>query len=738
MADPQTYRPKTSDIPTDPGVYRFLDGEGRIIYVGKAKNLRNRLTSYFRDPVQLHPRTRQMVYTGERVIWVVVKSELEALTLEYAWIKEYSPIFNVMYRDDKSYPYLAVTCAEEYPRLMVTRNAHRKGNKYYGPYTQVRAVRESVDLLQRVFPIRTCTKGVFNAAQRSGRPCLNGYIDKCVAPCIGRVSANEHREIVDALVQYLESDGSELIAEKRKLMQRASDQLEFESAAKLRDQIFALETITEKNTVVLDMSIDADIYGISSDELEASVQVFYVRGGRIRGQRGWITETSGHRVPKLLAELLLQVYGEFAVSAEMATNSAVAANKDASADSAVAKHRQKIKQKSSAKSVDDVTHTAVHAIPREIWLPQMPEDAQRITAWLTQLRHGSVVLRTPQRGAKAKLLDTVEVNAKQALARHKIARAGDLTQRTQALEELRIGLDLPRAPLRIECYDISHLQGQHQVASMVVFEDGIPKKKDYRHFIVRGADGTGARDDTAAMSEVLHRRLARLNSADLVASTTVADDFADLQSAAQMKSDSAFEKSDSAFEKLADSVSEKYHSGQQTLAAAMAELGQKPRFAYRPDLIVVDGGLPQVNAAQAVVDELGADVTVIGLAKRLEEIWLPSEPYPLILSRNSPALHLLQYLRDESHRFAITFHRKRRGKAQTSSVLDEIPGLGAAKQKALLRKFKSLKQIRAASFTELQLADGIGPALARTICEYFAAEESQTMKSTAKLKSTEN
>lgn len=746
MADPQSYRPKTSDIPTDPGVYRFLDGEGRIIYVGKAKNLRNRLTSYFRDPAQLHPRTRQMVYTGEQVIWVVVKSELEALTLEYAWIKEYQPIFNVMYRDDKSYPYLAITCSEAYPRLTVTRNAHRKGNKYYGPYTQVRAVRESVDLLQRVFPIRTCTKGVFNAAARSGRPCLNGYIDKCVAPCVGRVSASEHREIVDSLVKYLDSDGSQLIAEKRQAMQEASDQLAFELAAKLRDQIFALETITEKNTVVLDASVDADIYGITADELEASVQVFYVRGGRIRGQRGWITETSGHQIPKLLAELLLQVYGAFA--------------SPAAPDNVLQRNNSQLK--SDAKSVDDVAHTALQAIPREIWLPQLPEDAEKIEEWLAQLRHGSVAIRTPQRGAKAKLLDTVEVNAKQALARHKIARSGDLTQRTQALEELRIGLDLPRAPLRIECYDISHLQGRHQVASMVVFEDGMAKKKDYRHFIVRGEDGKGARDDTAAMSEVLRRRLSRLKSTDLIESISVADDFTNLQRPPSVNVDvsgkhtNAVQKSypgkltaqtvanlditapesksvaqndfgaQSVGESDVSADSTAQFSRQETFAAAMAELGQKPRFAYRPDLIVVDGGLPQVNAAQAVVDEIGVDVAVIGLAKRLEEIWIPAEPYPLILSRNSPALHLLQYLRDESHRFAITFHRKRRGKAQTSSILDEIPGLGLTKQKALLRKFKSVKQIRAASFEQLQLADGIGPALARTIREYFDAESSET------------
>lgn len=661
MADPQSYRPKTADIPTEPGVYRFLDAEGRIIYVGKAKNLRNRLTSYFRDPAQLHPRTRQMVFTGTQVVWVVVKSELEALTLEYAWIKEYSPLFNVMYRDDKSYPYLAVTTSEKYPRLTVTRNSHRKGNKYFGPYTQVRAVRESVDLLQRVFPIRTCTKGVFQAAQRSGRPCLNGYIEKCVAPCIGRVKACEHREIVESLVKYLESDGAELIKEKNQEMKAAAKTLDFEKAAKIRDQITALEIISEKNTVVLDAQVDADIYGICADELEASVQVFYVRGGRIRGQRGWISETSGQTTAQLLADLILQIYGSFAPTVNLENES----------------RSDNRRKKNAAKSVDDVAHTALEEIPREIWLPELPEDEAKLTQWLTQLRGGKVSIRTPQRGAKAALLETVTVNAKQALARHKISRVGDLTARSQALEELRFGLNLPRAPLRIECYDISHLQGQHQVASMVVFEDGLPKKKDYRHFILRGEDGKGTKDDTSAMKEVLKRRLLRLEEGATAQKTS------------------------------------------KTNISQIENNAPKPRFSYRPDLIVVDGGMPQVNAAQTVIEEMGVAVNIIGLAKRLEEIWVPGEEYPLILSRNSPALHLLQYLRDESHRFAITFHRKRRGKAQTTSILDEIPGLGAEKQKALLKKFKSVKQISTATIADLQQVNGIGPKLAKVIFEYL-------------------
>ncbi|WP_124054815.1 excinuclease ABC subunit UvrC [Arcanobacterium ihumii] len=656
MADPQSYRPRTQDIPENPGVYRFIDDDGRVIYVGKAKNLRKRLLSYFRDPVVLHPRTRQMVFTAVRVVWVVVKSELEALTLEYAWIKEYNPRFNVMYRDDKSYPYLAVTMSEEFPRLMVTRDSHKRGTRYYGPYTQVWAVRESLELLLRVFPVRSCTKGVFNSAKKSGRPCLNGYIDRCSAPCVGRVSAEEHRELVNSIVKFLDGTGEALIKQKTLAMQSASENLEFELAAKLRDQVQALQTIAQKNTVVLDANIDADVFGLEFDEIEASVQVFYIRGGRIRGQRGWVTDTSGTGPEELLSELLIQVYGTYSNAGSMNV-------------------------KEDAKSVDDVAHTATKAIPRQIWLPSIPSDAQTLQTWLTSLRGAKVEIRTPRKGLKAQLMSTVHLNAVQALRRHKLHRSGDITERSQALEELRSGLSLDRAPLRIECYDISHTQGTHQVASMVVFEDGLAKKQDYRHFIVRGPDGNGARDDTAAMDEVLHRRLQRLASG--------AD--------------------------AADASDDEPTSGPET------EADRKPhRFAYRPDLIVVDGGLPQVNAAQRVVDELGADIPVIGLAKRLEEIWIPNEDFPLILPRTSPSLRMLQYLRDESHRFAITFHRKKRSKAMTRSILDDVPGLGPVRQKALLKHFGSVSRIRKASVEDLSAVKGIGSTYATTIYNFLA------------------
>ncbi|MEW6878832.1 excinuclease ABC subunit UvrC [Trueperella pyogenes] len=656
MANPESYRPKTSDIPKDPGVYRFIDPDDRVIYVGKAKNLRQRLQNYFQDPDLLHPRTRQMVFTAVRVEWVVVGSEIEALTLEYSWIKEFTPRFNVMYRDDKSYPYLAITMTEEYPRVMVTRNAHKRGDRYYGPYTKVWAVRDSLDQLLRVFPIRSCSAGTFRGAQRAGRPCLLGYIGKCSAPCVGRVSAEEHRDIAQQMVRFLDGTGEDLIREKKQDMLKAAAELDFERAGRLRDDIRALEVVAERNTVVLDSSVDADVFGLVFDELEASVQVFFVRGGRIRGQRGWISAIEDADGAGLVSQLLIQVYGEYSQA------------------------RTGRKAKARATSVDDVAHTAATELPREIWVPTLPDDDALVT-WLSDLRGANVALKIPQRGAKAQLMETVNTNAAQALQRHKLARAGDITERSQALEELRDGLGLERAPLRIEGYDISHTQGTNQVGSMVVFEDGLAKKSDYRHYIIRGDGGAGARDDTAAMDEVLRRRLKRLA------------------------------------EDQEGSLSE----------GMSADTASKPRFAYRPDLIVVDGGLPQVNAAQRVVEELGADVAVIGLAKRLEEIWIPGMDFPVILSRTSPALRLLQHLRDESHRFAITFHRKKRAAAMTRSALDDIAGLGPAKQAALLKHFKSVARIKTASIADLQAVAGIGPALATTIYTHFAGNSDEKL-----------
>lgn len=660
MADPASYRPAPGTIPTRPGVYRFRDLEGRVLYVGKAKSLRARLSNYFQDEYSLSPRIRQMVHTASRVEWVIVGSEVEALTLEYSWIKEFEPRFNVVFRDNKSYPYLAVSLSEEFPRVWITRQKHKSGVRYFGPYTKVWAIRETLDELLTAFPMRSCTKGQFNQAERAGRPCLYGYIGRCSAPCVGRVSAAEHREIALGLTDFMDGDTSKVINQRKKEMMAAAAEENFERAARLRDQVQALEAASERNVVVFEQNLDADIFGLEYDELEASVQVFFVRGGRIRGQRGWVSEEiGGLSAAEIVGELMLQVYGD-------------------------PEYDEIPSVRADSTSIDDRKHTPVGAIPAEIWVPSLPDDQSGIEEWLRSRRGDRPVrLKVPQRGNKAKLAETVHENAVQALQRHKLARAADITVRSQALEELREGLGLERAPLRIECYDISHTQGQHQVASMVVFEDGLSKKADYRHFIVRGPEGKGVPDDTAAMDEVLRRRLARL----------VAGAAGDDAGAAE------------------DEAAEEELSGSGDVQ------GRPRRFAYRPDLLVVDGGLPQVNAAQRVVDELGAEVQVVGLAKRLEEVWIPGDDFPVIFPRTSPALRLLQQSRDESHRFAITFHRKKRGKAMTRSALDDIPGLGPAKQKELLKAFGSVAKIRAANVEELQAVKGIGPRLAATIAQ---------------------
>lgn len=669
MTDPQSYRPPTGTIPTDPGVYRFIDPEGRVLYVGKAKNLRARLQNYFQDPSGLSPRINTMVHTACQVIWVVVGSEIEALTLEYSWIKEFQPRFNVVFRDNKSYPYVAISLTETYPRVWITRQEHKKTNKYFGPYTKVWAIRDTLDNLLTAFPMRSCSKGQFNQAQRAGRPCLFGYIGKCSAPCVGKISPREHRELVDKLIDFMDGDQSDVIAQRTRAMQEAALNEEFEKAARLRDEIKALNAIAQRNVVVFDSNLDADIIGLVADELEASLQIFSVRGGRIRAQKGWISEeAAGVSMGEMISELIVQVYG------------------DPSYD------KENVRRESS-RSVDDRAHTAVGAIPAEIWVPVLPDDAEQLEEWLTMRRGRHVSLRHPRRGDKAQLALTVQENARQALERHKLQRAGDITVRSRALEELRDGLGLERSPLRIECFDISHLQGHQQVASMVVFEDGLAKKSDYRKFIIRGKDGNGGVDDTAAMDEVLRRRLARL-----------------LDGA--HGSDAGGEE---------DELPAQKASASEAHAEPHSQEGEekKRRFAYRPDLLVVDGGLPQVNAAQAVIDEMGADVQVVGLAKRLEEVWVPGEDFPIIFPRTSPALRLLQQLRDESHRFAITFHRKKRSAAMTRSSLDAIPGLGPAKQKALLKQFSSVAKIREASIEELTSVPGIGPTLAEVILSHL-------------------
>jgi len=611
-------------------VYRFRDASGRVIYVGKAKSLRQRLNSYFADPWGLHPRTQQMVGTAAGVDWVTVATEVEALQLEYAWIKEYDPRFNVRYRDDKSYPFLAVTLDEEYPRLMVMRGAKRKGVRYFGPYSHAWAIRETLDLLLRVFPARTCSAGVFKRHAQIGRPCLLGDIDKCSAPCVGRVDAAEHRRIVEDFCDFMAGRTDRMERRLEQEMRSASHALEFERAARLRDDLSALRRAMEKQTVVLADGTDADVVAFAEDQLEAAVQVFHVRAGRVRGQRGWVVEkTEELSTGDLVHHFCSQVYGgEVDVEGREAD------------------------------------------LPREVLVPELPADADALADWLTQLRGARVSLRVPQRGDKRALLETVARNAGEALTQHKLRRAGDLTARSQALEEIADGLGLPAAPLRIECYDVSQIQGTDVVASMVVFEDGLARKSEYRRFIV-----TGATDDVSAISEVLRRRFARYRAAREAG-------------------------------ELADS----------DRPAIDPETGRARKFAYLPNLVVVDGGAPQVNAAGAVLRELRVtDVAVCGLAKRLEEVWQVDEPFPVILPRTSEGLYLLQRVRDEAHRFAITFHRQRRSKRMTASALDGVAGLGEIRRKALLRRFGSLKRLAAASIDEIAEVPGIGRRTAEAV-----------------------
>ncbi|GAB3882610.1 excinuclease ABC subunit UvrC [Terrabacter terrigena] len=676
MADPTTYRPKPGEIPTDPGVYRFRDSHGRVIYVGKANSLRPRLSSYFQDITALHPRTATMVTTAASVEWTVVRTEVEALQLEYSWIKEFDPRFNVKYRDDKSYPFLAVTMGEEFPRAQVMRGAKRKGTRYFGPYGHAWAIRETLDLLLRVFPVRTCSSGVFKRAAASGRPCLLGYIDKCSAPCVGRVTPDEHRAIAEDFCDFMAGNTTRFAKRLETRMKEAAAELDFEQAARLRDDIGALTKALEKQAVVLGDATDADVFALADDDLEAAVQVFHVRGGRIRGQRGWVVEKESEDLPTLVEHLLQQVYGD--------------ADRD--------------------------------AVPREVLVPTLPADLDAVTEWLSTVRGSTVSVRVPQRGDKRTLMETVRRNAEQSLARHKVARAGDLTLRSKALQELQDYLGLDDAPLRIECYDVSHVQGTNVVASMVVFEDGLARKSEYRRFIVRGATSTAEAggpgadapvtvDDTAAMREVLTRRFRRYledaeGAGDLDLSTGVVSEPSDRDGRSVRRDSPATDDDD---------------DGPSTSGPIDPETGRPRRFAYPPSLVVVDGGLPQVNAAQAVLDELGIEeVALVGLAKRLEEVWLPRDDHPVILPRTSEGLYLLQRLRDEAHRFAITFHRQRRSKAMTASQLDGIPGLGSSRQKALLRHFGSVKRLRTADVSDIMAVPGFGRSLASAVVNHLA------------------
>ncbi len=608
MNEPVSFKPATGSIPKEPGVYRFLDANGRVLYVGKAKNLRARLSSYFAAPHTLQEKTRRMVQSAADVNWTIVKSEFEALQLEFTWIKEFEPPFNVRFKDDKSYPYLAITMSEEVPRVLITRNRDRKGTKYFGPYTQSWAIRETMDTMLKVFPMRSCSTGIYQRAVQANRPCLLADIGKCSAPCVGRITTEEHKKTAKQFGDFIASGDEKFITELKSLMAKASVEQKYELAAKLRDDVTALETVLEKSTVVFTDQTDADLFGIADDELTAAVSLFRVRGGRIRGARGWVVDKEIERSTEELIEYLLQNVYENQSGAE---------------------------------------------IPKEVLVPELPMDSEQLAMWLTEKRGAAVSLRVPQRGDKRALAETALTNAKHTLGLYKLKRTADFTARSDALSQLQKALGLATAPLRIECFDISHLGGTGIVASMVVFEDGLPRKNQYRKFNIEQST-----DDTDSMFQVLTRRLKYL--------------------------------------------AEGYSEGDN-------------RFSYRPGLLVVDGGQPQVSAAKRALDQAGiTDIALIGLAKRLEEIWLPDSEYPVILPRTSEALFLLQRVRDEAHRFAITAQRKQR-KSAIATELGEIEGLGDKRVNALLRRFGSAKRLRLATAEEISEVAGIGPKLAEVI-----------------------
>ena len=619
MANELSFRPKTSDIPTRPGVYRFYDSKRRILYVGKAKNLRARLQSYFAPLDSLHERTRRMVQSAVDVDWTIVKTEFEALQLEFTWIKEFNPPFNVRFKDDKSYPYLAISMSDKVPRVFVTRNRELRGVKYFGPYTQAWALRQTLDTLLKAFPVRSCSSGVFATAKRSNRPCLLADIGKCSAPCVSRVTEQEHVDIAKELVNFMSGMDPEQVEILRQKMLVASKNENFELAGRLRDNIEALETVLEKSTVVFSDLTDADLFGLAHDELAATISLFSVRGGRIRGVRAW---TMDKELDQSLDDLVRQIV-LFAYS--------------------------------------PVAGVEAPSIPKEVLVPSLPEDSSDLELFLAELRGSAVSLRVPKRGDKAALAQTALENAEHALALYKTRRVSDFTARTEALNKLAAALELSDAPLRIECYDISHLSGTDIVGSMVVFEDGLPKKAHYRQFNINSAQ-----DDTDAIFQVLTRRLKYLRDPETV---------------------------------------------------------DEGRFSYVPSLIVVDGGIGQVNAAARAIEDSGVTgLGVCGLAKRLEEVWLPGIENPIILPRASEELFLLQRLRDESHRFALTASRRKRSSAISSTLL-EIPGLGEKRVMALLKRFGSAKRLKIATLEEISDVAGIGRELANQILEQLKLEQ---------------
>jgi excinuclease ABC subunit C len=624
---PSDFRPAPGSIPLAPGVYRFKDAHGRVIYVGKAKSLRSRVSSYFKEG--LHPRTAAMLQAASSVDWTVVANEVEALQLEYTLIKSEEPRFNIRFRDDKSYPYLAITVGEEVPRVFVTRAPKGKGVRYFGPYTHAWAIRNTLDAILRLYPIRSCSATTFRRANQVGRPCLLGDIGKCAAPCVGSITIADHRALVGEFISFLNSDPGRHLRALERRMNSAANELDYEKAARIRDDMVALNRALESSAVVLGEDTDADLIALVGDEVEMAFTIFSVRAGRVRGERARIVERSeAMEISGLMERVITETYG------------------------------------------------SEQECPRQILVSIEPENRALLEAWLSSSRGRRVEIRVPQRGPKQALMETVILNANQALGLHRLRRSSDVSTRSQALAEIAQTLALPEIPLRIECFDISNLQGTEMVASMVVFEDGLPRKSEYRRFaIALVGDQLRGPDDARAMYQVIARRLARLKS-DRYALSNQGDEI---------------------------------------------EAGGVPRrFAYPPQLIVVDGGAPQVNAAAAAINDAGEDIRVVGLAKRLEEVWSPNDSDPVLLGRNSEALYLLQRIRDEAHRFAITYHRSKRSKAMLDSALDQIPGLGEGRRLALMAHFGSLRTLADASQEEIASLPGIGPVSAAAILHALA------------------
>ncbi|MFT8593334.1 MAG: excinuclease ABC subunit UvrC [Bifidobacterium sp.] len=712
------FRPRTSDIPNQPGVYKWRDGEGRVIYVGKAKNLRNRLTNYFQPLSQMHPRTQTMVLTARSLEWTVVGTELESLTLEYTWIKEFDPRFNVVFRDDKTYPYLAMSVGNQLPRIWITRSRNRRNTRYFGPYAKVRDLRRTLDRLLIAFPISDATPGVYDRS-------------KVTMQTIDPELLSDYRHNQERIIGIMTGRlGSRYLESLKVQMREESENLNFEKAARLRDQIGMLKTVIEQNAVVFDSDVDADVFGLASDELEASVHAFFVRSGAIRGERSWSVErVEDVSDEELVSDLITQVYSvlleenESQMRSVAPTASSVPPEHSShNAGISVSRARDALGSTQHITATDALARSKatrerherlettgredllapISPIPREVILPLVPSRMESLQTWLSEKRGSAVRMHVAERGEKKALLERANANAGQSLLRSKMSRISDIGARTEAMNDVARALGLEQAPLRIECYDISNtIGGAFQVASMVVFEDAVSKKSEYRRFSIRGNDGNGAIDDTSAIYETLMRRFKHGNVAG----------------------DSGEDMSNQREIELAR------ESGEQVDESSDGIVQQRVaphRFAYKPNLIVVDGGKPQVTAAQRAMHDSGiTDVALCGLAKKLEEVWVPDDDYPIILKRQSEGLYLLQRVRDESHRFAITYHRQKRRKGALRSELDGIAGIGASYQRRLLRHFGSVRAMRSADREELCKVSGIGAAKADAIYQALHASDSQ-------------